>query len=400
MNSYSNIGRVQLLLQHQRPVDAEQEARRQLRDDPDNSALLCLLALAQMAQEQLPAAQATVEQAIHFDPENAFAFYVLSAVKLRQQEIPAALTAIEEALSLNPEDADYQHVLGQIRFQQGQLHAALRAAEAGLAADPAHVDCLGLRARCLARLGRRDEASANFDEALRHDPTDAGTHADLGWVALERGRAKDAAKHFQEALRLNPTSDYAREGLVAALKSRFWLYNWFYRYTVWTQTMSPNMRQGMFIGLFVLSRLVPVLLPLYLVLVYMSWFAEPLFNSLLRFNRYGRYALSEEDTRYSNQFLAVLLGGLVLLGAGHFAGIAALTTAGIVALALLFPLVGTQRQWQVKRRQQSRWFGWGLAAVGGVAVLAQVLALPFEGAAFLAFLGGMLVYIWTLALRS
>ncbi|UOQ74307.1 tetratricopeptide repeat protein [Hymenobacter cellulosilyticus] len=399
MESYQALDRVQLLLQHQRPHDAEQEARRLLRDDPDNSPLLCLLALAQMAQEQLPAAKATAEHAIHIDPENAFAFYVLSAALLRQQELPAALNAIEEALALNPEDADYQHVLGQIRFHQGQLHAALRAAEAGLAADPTHVDCLGLRARCLSRLGRGDEASANFDEALRQSPTDAGTHADLGWVALERGRAKEASRHFQEALRLNPTSEYAREGLVAALKSRFWLYSWFYRFTVWTQTMSPNMRQGLFIGLFLLSRLVPVLLPLYLVFVYMSWFAEPLFNSLLRFNRYGRYALSAENTRYSNQFLALLFSGLVLLGTGHYAALSVPTTAGIVALGLLFPLVGTQRQWQPKRKQQSSWFGWALAAAGVLAIVAEALSLPVEAQIFQVFLYGTLAYIWFTALR-
>ncbi|QNH61570.1 tetratricopeptide repeat protein [Hymenobacter sediminicola] len=400
MNSIQNISRVQLLLQHKRPQEAEQEARRQLRDDPDNSYLHCLLALALMELVRLPEAQATAQQAIHLDPENSFAFYVLSATLQRQHELPAALEAIEEALALDPEDADYQHVLGQIRFQQGQLYAALRAAEAGLQADPTHVDCLGLRARCLARLGRRDEAAADLDEALRQSPSDAGTHADLGWVALERGRAKEAAGYFREALRLNPTSDYAREGLVSALKARFWLYNGFYRFMVWTQTLSPGMRQGMFIGLFILSRVVPGLLPLYLVLVYMSWFAEPLFNSLLRFNRYGRFALSEEDTQYSNQFLALLVSGLALLAAGYYSKISPFTTAGIVALGLLFPLVGTQRQWHPKRRQQSKWFGWGLAAVGVLSISFDALALPGEGPLFLTFLGGTLVYVWVMGLRS
>ncbi|MCA8832638.1 tetratricopeptide repeat protein [Hymenobacter pini] len=400
MNSTQYISRVQLLLQHKRPQEAEQEARRLLRDEPDNSYLHCLLALALLELARLPEAQAEAQQAIHLDPENSFAFYVLSAALQRQHELPAALQAIEEALALDPEDADYQHVLGQIRFQQGQVHGALRAAEAGLQADPTHVDCLGLRARCLSRLGRRSEAAADFDEALRQSPSDAGTHADLGWVALERGRAKEAASHFREALRLNPSSNYAREGLVSALKARFWLYNWFYRFMVWTQTLSPNMRQGLFIGLFVLSRFVPGLLPLYLVLVYMSWFAEPVFNSLLRLNRYGRFALSEADTQHSNKFLLLSLSGLALLVAGHYWPGFALTTAGVVLLGLLFPLVGTYNQWQPKRRQQSRWFGWALAAVGTLAVVLEAIASPGSGTVFTVFLGGTLVYIWTLALRG
>ncbi|MBT9393362.1 tetratricopeptide repeat protein [Hymenobacter sp. NST-14] len=400
MNSYQNISRVQLLLQHKRPQEAEQEARRQLRNDPDHSFLHALLALALTEQGQLPEAQHEAEQAVHLDPESSFGFYVLSAVLQRQHELPAALEAIEQALVLDPEDADYQHVLGLIRFQQGQLHGALRAAEAGLRADPTHVDCLGLRARCLARLGRRQEAAADLNEALRHNPSDAGTHADLGWVALERGRAKEAAGHFREALRLNPTSDYAREGLVSALKARFWIYNGFYRFMVWTQTLSPGMRQGLFVGLFVLSRFVPGLLPLYLVLVYMSWFAEPLFNSLLRLNRYGRFALSEDDTRNSNQFLALLLSGVGLLLAARLLTVPVLGNGGVVALGLLFPLVGTQRQWHPKRQQQSRWFGWGLAGLGTLAVVLEAAAVAGSSVVFLAFVGGTLAYVWLMGLRS
>ncbi|MCC2548019.1 tetratricopeptide repeat protein [Hymenobacter sp. BT175] len=400
MSTFPNISRVQLLLQHKRPQDAEQEARRLLRDDPDHSYLHCLLALALLGQNHPAQAQASAQQAIHLDPENSFAFYVLSLALHRQHDLHAALEAIEQALTLDPEDADFQHILGQIRFQQGQLHAALRAAEAGLAADPTHVDCLGLRARCLARLGRRDEAEADFDEALRQSPTDAGTHADLGWVALERGRAKEAARHFKEALRLDPESDYAREGLVEALKARFWLYNGFYRFSVWTQTLSNGARQGMFIGLFLLSRVVPGLMPLYLLLVYMSWFAEPLFNSLLRFNRYGRFALNAKDTTDSNHFLALSLAGLLLLGAGYGTGIETFTVGGMVALALLFPLVGTQRMWRPDRRRQSMWFGYALAAVGLLAVVLTALGVAGSGTVFSGFLLGSLAYVWLMALRN
>ena len=131
----------------------------------------------------------------------------------------------------------------------------------------------------------------------------------------------------------------------------------------------------------------------------MSWFAEPLFNSLLRLNRYGRFALSAEDTRNSNQFVALLLGGVALLGLGYATHEPFLTTGGLVALGLLFPLVGTQRQWQPQRRRQSRWFGWGLAAVGGLAVVLTALDAPTSGAFFTGFLVGTLLYIWTMALR-
>ncbi|MCC3158150.1 tetratricopeptide repeat protein [Hymenobacter sp. 15J16-1T3B] len=400
MSTYQDTARLHLLLQHKRPADAEQEARRLLLDDPENAYVQTLLALALMEQNRLPEAQETAHRAIAAEPEYSFAYYVLSATLQRQHELPAAQEAIEEALALDPLEADYHHVLGLIRFQRGQLQGALRAAEAGLAADPTHVDCLGLRARCLSRLGRRDEAQADLGEALRQAPGDAGTYADLGWVALERGRAKEAAGHFREALRLKPTLEYAREGLVAALKARFWIYNWFYRFMVWTQGLGSGAQRGLFIGLFLLSRFVPVLLPLYLGLVYMSWFAEPIFNSLLRLNRYGRHALSEEDTRDSNHFIGLLLGATAVLGAGKYTQTEALTLLGMVGLGLLFPLVGTQRQWLPARRRQSMWAGIVLAVVGVAAALLTGLGLPLGGTLFGAFLLGTLGYVWFFALRG
>jgi tetratricopeptide (TPR) repeat protein len=398
--SFQDTSRLHLLLQHKRPHDAEQEARRLLLDDPENAYVQTLLALALLEQAKLPEAEETARRAIAAEPAYSFAYYVLSATLQRQHQLPAATEAIEQALALDPEEADYHHVLGLIRFQQGQLQGALRAAEAGLAVDPTHVDCLGLRARCLARLGRRDEAAANLGEALRQNPDDAGTYADLGWVALERGRAKEAAGHFREALRLRPTLEYAREGLVASLKARFWLYNWFYRFMVWTQTLSSGTRSALFLGMFVLSRFVPWLLPLYLVLVYMSWFAEPIFNSLLRLNRYGRHALSPADTRDSNQFLALLLGGGALLAAGRFTQTEPVFMLGLTGLGLLFPLVGTQRQFLPTRRRNSLWFGLALAAAGVGAALLTGLGHPWGPTLFMGFLYGTLAYVWLFALSN
>ncbi|MGY2133517.1 tetratricopeptide repeat protein [Hymenobacter sp. HD11105] len=393
--------RILLLIRQGRAPQAEQELRRHLHNDPSDALAHAWLGMCLLEQGKLAAGQAAAELAIHLAPEYDFAHYLLSLAHLRQHRPEQGLAAIEQALALDPEDPNYYHTLGVIRFNRGQWQAALKATETGLCYDPEHVDCLNLRARSLTRLGRAHEAVDDFDQALRHDPTDAGTHADLGWVALETNRPRPALEHFREALRLSPTSAYAREGLVEALKARHWLYRGFLQFANWSSSLGDGARRGLFIGLYLLARFVPMLLPFYLLLVFMSWFADPLFNTLLRLNSYGRHALSSKQVRDSNYFGGLLLGGILVLLAGYIATQVTLTLLGMVLLGLLFPLVGTARLTEPKARRRSLWFGAGLAVVGLVAVGLHAAGIKegYDTAALGLFFVGWLAYIWTHALR-
>jgi tetratricopeptide (TPR) repeat protein len=401
VSSYHWSERILLLLRQGRAPQAEQELRRILQADPTDALAHAWLGMCLLDQAKLEEGQAEAETAIHLAPEYDFAYYLLSLSHLRQHRQPAALVAIEHALALDPTDPNYYHTLGIIRFQRHQWQAALKAAETGLSYDPEHVDCLGLRARSLTRLGRRYEAADALGRALHHDPDDAGTHADAGWVALETGQAKPALEHFRQALRLSPTSDYAREGLVEALKTQYWVYRSFMRFAYWSSSLSDSARRGLFLGLFIFSRFFPLLLPLYLVLVFMSWFADPLFNTLLRFNPYGHHALSATQVRQSTQFSALLGTGLLLLAAGFLTKITPLNLLGFVAMGLLFPLVGTWRLAVPAQRQRSFWFGVTLAVLGLVAVGVAALHLgpPYENIFFGGYIIGTVLYVWFYALR-
>jgi len=393
--------RILLLLRQGRAPQAEQELRRLLHDDPSDPLAHGWLGMTLLEQNKLPEGQQEAELAIHLAPEYDFAYYLLSLAYLRQHQPQQAQEAIEQALALDPADPSYHHTLGVIRFQRGQWEAALRAAETGLRYDPTHVDCLGLRGRCLARLGRRADATDSLQQALRHDSADAGTHADAGWVALEAGKPKQALEHFREALRLQPTSEYAREGLVEALKARYWLYRGFLKFAYWSSSLGDGARRGLFIGLWVLARFVPLLLPVYLLLVFMSWFADPLFNSLLRLNSYGRHALSESQVRQSTQFLALLLGGTLAAVGGVLGHLPAVELLGFMTLGLLFPVVGTWRLVVPKRRRQSAWFAAGLAVAGLTTVVLTAFGLSntYVTPSLVLYFGGLLVYVWTYALR-
>ena len=395
------LPRVQLLLSQHRPAPAAELLRRQLSQDPHDFVAHALLALCLLEQNQAAEAQQEAELAIHLAPEYDFGFYMLALARHRQHRPKEALAAISEALALDPNDADYYHLLGSLRLESGQWQAALQAAQTGLSLDAEHADLHGLRARALARQGKTQEASGAAQQALGYAADSSTTQAQAGWVALETNRPQVALEHFREAMRLDPNSDFAREGLVEALKARYWVYRTFMRFVYWSGSLSDGARRGMFIGAYVLTRLYRPLLPLYLGLVFLSWFSDIIFESLLRVSAYGRLALSGSQTRHSNQFLALLAGGAVSLGLSLAQpDLPALSTLSMVALGLLFPLSGTWRlaagspAWQ-----RSRWAGFGLAAVGLLSVGLEMLGLAGSGALFGAFLIGALIYTWVFALR-
>lgn len=390
--------RILLLLRQGRAAQAEQELRRILRQEPNDALAHAWLGMALLDLGQLPEGQEHIELAIGLAPEFDFAYYLLSLAHQRQHRLNEAQEAIEEALRLDPTDPNYHHTLGLLRFQRGQWEGALRSAEMGLAYDPEHVDCLGLRGRCLARLGRPQDAAASLETALRYDPDDAGTHADAGWVALEAGHHRQALEHFRDALRRQPTSNYAREGLVESLKAQYWLYRAFLRFTVWTEKLGGGTRRLLFIGLYVLVRFVPVLLPIYLPLVFMSWFADPMFNGLLLLNPYGRHALSEAQRRQALTFAGVLLAATALLTTATFTHLQGPGLLGGSLLAALFPLTVALRPYATRKARTWAVVAACLLLVLGVAGAGAGLLFPEAGVQ--KGIVGLLFIIWVIYLWS
>ena len=206
---------------------------------------------------------------------------------------------------------------------------ALDAAEKGLHVDSEHVGCANLRARALINLGRKAEANDTLDDALSKDPENAWTHANRGWALLEQSDRQRALEHFREALRLDPTLESARIGIVEALKSKHLIYRLMLRYFLWAAKLSkragiilivciffgPQFLHGLgkqfpsFAGLFEAASLAIVAFAV------MTWIAEPLFNLLLRVNKFGRMALSREQIVASNYLGICVLGAFSALPA-------------------------------------------------------------------------------------
>jgi tetratricopeptide (TPR) repeat protein len=345
-----------LILFNQNRYDlADREFRQALASDPDHAQAHAFLALCLAEREKHDEAQHEADEAVRLEPDSAFVHYARARVLCERKRFKEATEAVEEAIRLDPENADYRGQLAGILMELRRWNDGLKAAEAGLALDPEHIPCLNLRAMSLVQLGRKQEASRTLGSALSNDPEDSFTHANQGWALMHQGDYDQALQHFRESLRLDPGNEWARAGVIEALKAKHLIYRVVLRFFLWMSRQSRIAQWAVILGiafgrpaLAQVAKQVPVLAPVIvpiLVLTFafllLTWIASPLFNLVLRLNPVGRMALSREQRIESTWIGAVF----VLAVAGLVASIVTRSDAAIISMIyfgfLLFPLSAT-----------------------------------------------------------
>ncbi len=391
----AHLQRAALLLDQSRFDLAEAEVRQALATEPQDAWAHSMLALCLSQRKQYQEATQEAQQAIHLAPDFPFAHYTLASILAERDRPEEAVAALSEAIRLNPSEPDFLALLAQIRLSQKQWSESLEASERGLQLDPENVACTNLRAIALVKLGRRKEAGVTIDAALARDPTNPVTHANQGWTLLESGEAQKALEHFREALRLDPENEWARRGIVEALKARYFLYALLLRYFLWMSRFGANAQWGVVLGGYVIYRLLsslaernpawePWVLPIqigYLLIVFLTWLADPLFNLALRLNRFGRLALSREQTIASNCVGLCLLAAAVCVSGGLYAGFHGPWTMGTFLFGFLaLPVAGAFKCPEGWPRRVAGIYAASLAvcAIGAVLTFLPVAGLPEE----------------------
>jgi tetratricopeptide (TPR) repeat protein len=254
--------------------------------------------------------------------------------------------AVNEAIRLAPTWAPYHVIHAHLLHGQDRHEDAIAAAERARALDPENAEAATILAASLTHLGRHGEAREAAEAALALDPAADQAHAAAGFAALARGDSKEAVARFREALRLDPTDDAARAGLVESLKSRNPVYGALIRFFLWQGRLPSRVQTIIAVSpllvVFTIRSLgledepaaFPLVLVLLLVLV-VTWAAEPLMNLVLLASREGAILLDADSRRSALLFLgfavpavagavATALGphvvfGLLAVGLGAFA---------------------------------------------------------------------------------
>ena len=383
------LQRALVLFEQNRYDLADREIRRELAQDPDNPMAHSFLALCLMQRDKNEESLHEADEGVRLAPDLAYGHYIRSRALQALSRLADAEIAVREAIRLDPSDADHFGLLASIEMGRRRWPEALSTAEQGLALDPEHPGCTNLRAMALVQLGRKDEAATALGSALANDPENALTHANQGWTFLHQGDHARALEHFREALRIDPELEWARIGIVEALKARFLVYRLMLKFFLWMGRQSSRAQWVVILG-FIFGRKVlaevaeahPALKPfIYPILalsfafLMLTWIASPLFNLALRFNKFGRMALSREQRVESSW-----IGACFFLAAGSFAvylasgNLLAMIAAAYFGL-LLLPLTMTFHQSPGKPRWLASAYTALLASMG-IAALSMLVMGP------------------------
>lgn len=327
------IQRAQLLLQQGRLQDAVTMLQQHLQHQANDIDGLFLLAICYLELKQPDSAATVIKNALSMVPDDDRFLYLHARVLLETDQYNAAIDAIREAVAIHPYVADYFGMWSQILLVKKDYRGALEKAEEGLALDPENQVCLNLRSHAMFSLGNKAAAFADLHEALEHNPENAYTHANLGWKWLEAGDHRKSLEHFRESLKIDPNQQWARHGMVQAMKARYWLYRQFLNYAFFMGRQKAGMQWAIIVGVFILTQIAnKVFFPLYVLLaifVLSTWLIGPVSNLFLRLNAYGRYALSKEEVQASN------ITGILIVVAALSAIVFFFTEmAGILALCI------------------------------------------------------------------
>lgn len=321
-------------------------------------------------------------------PNAAEIYFLLSQIYLHEGKLEDANENVDKALEIDPDDENHFGQKAYILINSKQFESALDFANEGLRINSKNTFCLNARTTALTKLNRKEEAASSIENLLNDNPENAYSHANAGWSHLESNKPNEALKHFKEALMLDPNLDYARSGMLAAMKSKNKIYNLYLRYSFWISNKSQKNQYIFIIGLYIAYRfavkmlsasgLTILAIPLiiaYLLFALGSWIMDPLSNMILMFDKFGKYLLDKKDKLSGQIMFGLLISALLFFGAYFILNDPLYALISAACLAAILPL--TRAALSDTEKSEIINYIYGVAMIL-IAIFGTALGFPFE----------------------
>lgn len=177
-------------------------------------------AIAQLRQEQLPEAEALLDQVLRMAPGQPDALHFLGVLRHAQGRSAEGLALIEEALQAMPGEPGPWNNLGNVLVECQRLDEAERAyRRSGELArgGPAGAEALNNLGSVQRRRGQWVAAEASCLASLAARPELAGAWYNLSLALMGQGRVHDALLANSRAITLSPRHLTARDQFIRAL---------------------------------------------------------------------------------------------------------------------------------------------------------------------------------------
>ncbi len=237
---------VEILMRGKQNAKALDRVRAQTTRAPNNDAVYFLLGGLQIANQDLPGAEQSLQKAIQLNPSNTDAIVLLSKVAMARGEGDKALAIAYKSISDSPKRVDAYFFAGTMEELSGRPQKAEEVYRKALQVDSSYAPAANNLAYLmlengedinvaisLAQLARQkmpdspgaadtlawayyqkglyDSAADLLTEAVQKAPDNATYHYHLGMIYRKQKNDAAAKKQLQRALQINPNSPAAGE---------------------------------------------------------------------------------------------------------------------------------------------------------------------------------------------